>query len=158
MPDDVESAFQWHRASVGRGWSHPVKRHDIDALLDQSPVESLHTVWLAGRNYLTSATYFPATRIVAPNDLDPEDFLLLASGSWQGIEGHRWHPAMVPSINIYPVPSTERAAARELVIEDALPKILQWFTAIQSGPETGRTERRRIALYRQLGEVRQAGG
>jgi hypothetical protein len=130
------------------GTSFPIKRKDFDAALADTPVASLHDVLSRPQIYRSAADYFWGTGLPEPRNIDASDFLPLASATWQGIDGaSELSPAMTAHVNIYGVPSERRTELHDRMVDEGLPLLLGWVRTIEQGPETGRTVKRRLAVY-----------
>jgi hypothetical protein len=138
-----DESYRYSRWKLPRGKSHPVKRSDVDALIERAAgldVDSLHLHRFDARG---PERYFKENRwpgkIPVAGDAA---WLPLCSITWPGRDAHApWMDPFAAAITIYAVPSAHRARLHELVVEHVLPDALAWAQAIAVGPETGWTER-----------------
>jgi hypothetical protein len=155
----ADEQFRWWRIPIGSGRSFPIKRKDLDVALAATPV-SLYEVVSHPQWYRTPAEYFDATGIPQPRSIDTDTFLPLSSAAWSGIDGPagpRAH-SMAATVSIYAVPSERRAELHQRMVEEGLPLLLGWISAVERGPETGRTVNRRLALYLNRDRIEQIEG
>src|SRR3954466_3937868 len=118
----MATPYQWWRRRVGRDYSFPLKRSDLDAALARSAAVPLHAV-----------TLWPAAASAGD--------LLVGAAKWTGVDGRPpGPPPHTASLTFYAVPRARRAEITRLVAEEALPRLLTWMRDIDRGPETRRSE------------------
>lgn len=74
------------------------------------------------------------------------DFLPLIGATWRGIDSGT-EPPFSARISVHSVPSHRKAEIASLVEAEALPATLAWLHAIETGPQTTRTDRHRWTAY-----------
>jgi hypothetical protein len=132
----------------------PIKRSTFDAALEVTPVLALREVVLRPEGDRSPSDFFWAVGIKQPTILtDDSDWLPPATAVWAGLDQE---PQLVADIRIYAVPPDRRHELTALFSEQALPTLLRWIQSIGNGPQTGRTETRRLAVFYLAGQVRMA--
>jgi hypothetical protein len=126
----------------------------FDAALEETPVRALREVVLHPNRDRSPKEFFWAVGIKLPSRLDEDsDWLPLATATWRGLDQQ---PQFVADVAIYAVPASRRKELSSLFADQALPGLLSWIRSIEAGPETGRTETRRFAVFLSAGSLRSA--
>jgi hypothetical protein len=151
-------SYRWWRYIGSRGASFPVKKSEFDAVLDAMSVTSLHSVALAtsSADDVEAADYFRSVGIPRPARVRGGAFRALGSGSWRGLDPSGIDPPFSSSLRIYSVPRELRAELGLRLRDEGLPLMLRWVRRIETGPETVRTEKHRLAVYLYDGRVESA--
>lgn len=116
--------YGFDKAKLPRGLSFPLGRSVLDRALEQAGVTGVHCVYYWRRQ--------------------SGDVVLRAEYCGEGRKG--WAAAGMSSVTVYAVPSAERKATEQAVLEQGLPRLVAWLRELERAGNTRRGVDQHLAV------------